>query len=75
MTQHPAVIEEFTLPSIYKVDITKPVTESLVRLPVTNTENVIPKNTQNNMVVYLKELSSKINCFLNSLLAQKIPHD
>lgn len=40
-----------------------------------NTENVIPKTTQINIVVYWKELRSKINCFLNLLVAQKIPHD
>lgn len=40
-----------------------------------NTENVIPKNTPINMVVHWKELSSKINCFLHSLVAQKISHD
>lgn len=40
-----------------------------------NIENVIPKPTQINMVIYWKELSSKINCFLNLMVAEKILHD
>lgn len=64
------------LPSTYKLGITEAIVKSLVWLHVImNTEYVIPKDTQINMLVYWKELSSKIKCFLRSAAAQKIPHD
>ena len=74
-TKH-TIVTEGLLPSTYKLGTTKPIIKSLVWLPVImNTENVVPKDPQINMVVYWKELSGKINCFLHSPAAQKFSRD